>query len=177
LETFTTLKSFVDNPDFPDQRRKKLKTLDFDSIDKPIRGLIGEISELDYCFTLQSCFGHFVYENQKDSHNTSPLPTSPIPGEIEYRIAYIALCLQNNENGETLFAKLKEIRSIDKQYIQFGCADWFWDQQVNSYALQVEPERFKYHDKIDIEYEEALHIEDVRNSFFIGIRNVLSDVS
>ncbi len=39
------------------------------------------------------------------------------------------------------FHDLRQIPAIDPEYIQFGCAEWFWEAQVNSYALQVEPMR------------------------------------
>lgn len=174
METYTESKPFVKNSQFIHQRKNSLKNLDIHSIDKPIKNLISWISELDYCFTLQSCYGHFIHEEQKDSHNTDPLPSSFISGEIEYRIAYIAICLENNLKGKELFRKLKKLSLIDKRYIQFGCANWFWDRQVNSFVLQVEPERFKYKDKATVLYEEALHLEKIRNVFFVKLKNLFS---
>ena len=175
METYTQLKSFVDNPQFNNQRKHSLSELDFNSIDPPIVEMVKNFAKLNFCFTQQCCYGHFVYENQNDHHNTSPLPTSPIPGEIEYRIAYIALCLENSENGKTFLEKLKEVHSIDEQNIQIGCADWFWDQQVNSFVLQVEPERFKYQDKLVTDYQEALHLEKIRNEFFKKLSNIITE--
>jgi len=60
--------------------------------------------------------------------------------------------------------------------VQFCCADWFWKRQVNSYALQVEPERYKTKDKITINFQEALHIENVRNEFFRRIEKIFDIV-
>jgi hypothetical protein len=177
METFTELKSFIDNHDFQYQRNHSLKMLDFGFIDKPIVGLIRRISELDFCFSLQSCYGHFLFQNQNDPHNLSSLSVSYIPGEIEYRIGYIALCIDNSDHGKNFLDKLKVLQSIDERYIQIGCADWFWDQQVNSYVLQVEPERFKYEDKINVTYEEALHLEKIRNSFFIKLIDIICKLS
>jgi hypothetical protein len=173
METFTDSKAFVDNPDFQHQRIRSLKHLNFDVIDSPIQDIIRQISELIYCFTLQSCYGHFVYEDQKDQNNIDQLPTSPILGEIEYRIAYLAFCLENNEDGKALRKKLESLTSIDEHYIQFGCAEWFWQRQVNSFVLQVEPERFKYQDKASVEYEEALHLEKIKNTLFIELRKII----
>lgn len=44
-------------------------------------------------------------------------------------------------------------------------AGWFWRRQVNSYALQVEPDRFKHKDIAILGYKEALYFESVRNKF------------
>jgi hypothetical protein len=174
METFTDLKPFVDNHNFRRQREISLKSLNFDSIDKPILELIKHISSLDFCYTIQSCYGHFIYENQKDRHNISPLPTHPIHSEIEYRIAYLAFCLDYNKDGIGFLKKLEDFSFIDEHNIQFGCADWFWNQQVNTFVLQVEPERFKYLDKVCVDYAEALHLEKIRNKFFMELQNIIS---
>jgi hypothetical protein len=166
METFTEFKSLVKNPLFNQQREKALIQLDINTIDAPIKEMIKAFSNLPYCFTLQSCYGHFLYDNQKNPNNIEPLPESDNISNIEYRIAYIVLCIRNNEQGRMLLQKLKKIPAIDSDYVQFGCADWFWKQQVNSYALQVEPERYKRKDKITVNFQEALHIEKVRNEFF-----------
>jgi len=65
------------------------------------------------------------------------------------------------------------VSSVDSEYIQFGCADWFWERNVNSYALQVEPIRHMRKDQVRIEYGEALHIEKVRGRFFNEIECLL----
>jgi hypothetical protein len=55
----------------------------------------------------------------------------------------------------------------------FCCAEWFWKRQVNSYALQVEPDRFKFEDKAILDYKEALRIEKIRNEFFVRLKELL----
>ena len=166
METYTEFKSLVKNPLFNQQREKALSQLDFNAIDTPIKEIIKNFSNLSYCFTLQCCYGHFLYNDQKNPQNIEPLPKLDNISKIEYRIAYIALCIRNNKQGRMLLQKLKKIPEIDPDYVQFGCGDWFWKQQVNSYALQVEPERYKRKDKTIVNYQEALHIEKVRNEFF-----------
>ena len=166
METFTEFKPLVKNPYFSQQREKALNQLDINAIDTPIKELIKAFSKLPYCFTQQCCYGHFVYDNQKNPKNLEPLPRSDYISKVEYRIAYIALCIQDNKQGRLLLQKLKKIPAIDPDYVQFGCGDWFWQKQVNSYALQVEPERFKRKDEITVNYQQALHIEKVRNEFF-----------
>ncbi|MCD4697689.1 MAG: hypothetical protein K8S16_15805 [Bacteroidales bacterium] len=166
METFTEFKPLVDNPYFLQQRKKALNQLDFNAIDVPIKKIIKAFSNLPYCFTLQCCYGHFLYDKQRNLQNIEPLPNSDNISKVEYRIAYIALCIRNNEQGRTFLQELKKIPAIDPDYVQFGCADWFWEQQVNSYVLQVESEIYKAKDKITVNFQEALHIEKVRNEFF-----------
>ena len=140
LETFTELKELAENPNYQVQRQKSLGDLNDDMIDMPIIDLINGFNKLPYCFTLQSCYGHFVYNDQKDSHNFEPMPIKAALRKVEYRIAYIAFCIENSLLGMELFETLKQITAIDPENIQFCCAEWFWKRQVNSYALQVEPQ-------------------------------------
>lgn len=51
-------------------------------------------------------------------------------------------------------------------FIHLCCAEWFWKRQVNSYALQVQPGRFKHKDSAVLGYREARHVENIRNKFF-----------
>ena len=174
METYTELKEFVENPHYQLQRQQSLGSLTDDMIDAPIVGIINGFNKLSGCFTLQCCYGHFVFNGQKDLHNLDPLPIKDHPARVEYRIAYIGFCLENSVSGRKLFEALKEVPAVDPENVQFCCAEWFWEQQVNSYALQVEPERFKHLDKTVLDYREALHIERVRNEFFIRLEELLS---
>jgi hypothetical protein len=72
-----------------------------------------------------------------------------------------------------LLEALKEITPIEPGNIQFCCAEWFWKRQVNSYALQVQPDRFKRKDSAILDYREALHIEKIRNEFFVHLQKLL----
>lgn len=166
METYAAVKPFVDNPRYDELRGKALSQLDMETIDLPIRGLIAGFARLPYCFTLQSCYGHFLYDGQGDNKNIEPLPASERITTVEYRIAYIALCIQDSPPGRGLFDYLSKIPAIDPDYIQWCSSDWFWDQQVNSYALQVEPDRFKAQDTATVDYREALHIQEVKGKFF-----------
>ena len=173
LETFTEPKELVANARYREQRRQILAALSNDMIDAPIAALIRDLNRLPCCFTLQACYGHFVYAGQSDPQNLAPLPPAGTVAEVAYRIAYIAFCIENNPGGRKLLARLGQIPSQDAGYIQFGCADWFWNRQVNSFALQVEPERFKDRDSVTLDYQEALHVEAVRNVFFARLNEVL----
>ena len=173
METFTEPKALVENPHYQDQKRKCLANLNDDMIDEPIIELINTFNTLPYCFTLQSCYGHFVYSGQNDPQNLEHLPVTDTIARVEYRIAYIAFCIEKSVCGRMLFEALKSIADIDPENIQFCCAEWFWEQQVNSYALQVEPDRFKCEDKAILDYTEALKIEKIRNDFFVQLKKLL----
>ncbi len=175
METFTEVRELAKNPGFQKQRQKILCDLTDDMIDMPIIDLINGFNNLPYCFTLQSCYGHFIYNGQKDSYNLQPLPAKDSISKVVYRIAYIALCIENSFLGKELFEALKKITAIDPENVQFCCADWFWKRQVNSYALQVEPDRFKCQDTAEINFKEALHIEKIRNIFFIRLYELLKN--
>ncbi len=173
METFVGIKKFVPDPAYMEHRKKYQMSLDIDSIDTPIRKIIEGLNNLEDCFTLQSCFGHFIYKGQNDSYNLDPLPISDTITKVEYKIAYLCLCIENSDSGRGLFNALNKITAIDPANIQFGCADWFWNQQVNTYVLQVEPDRFKHKDRAILDYKEALHIEKIRNKFFVQIEKLL----
>ncbi len=173
METYTELKNFVENLHYQMQRQKALGNLTEDMIDVPIIGLINGFNKLPYCFTLQSCYGHFVAGGQADIHNFDPLPATDTTAKVEYRIAYVALCIENSAAGRGLFEALRKTTAIDPENIQFCCAEWFWKQQVNSYVVQVEPDRFKHRDKAILDYQEALYIEKIRNKFFFQLGELI----
>jgi hypothetical protein len=173
METFSALREFVDNPRYHQQRQVALKSLDLSSIDPPIVEIVGGFAKLPYCFTLQSCYGHFLYTRQTNPLNIEPLPLTEGIRSVEYRIAYLALCIEDTKPGRVLLDELREVPSIDPEYVQFGCAEWFWERQVNSYALQVEPNRHRTKDSVRVNYQEALHIEQIRNQFFAQIKKIV----
>jgi len=175
METFTQSKPLVSNPLYQEQRAESLCRLDINTIDAPIIEIIRDFAELPYCFTLQSCYGHFLYNDRNDPRNTEPLTSLDESHTVEYRIAYIALCIQNSESGVELLQDLREFTRIDPEYVQFGCGEWFWERQVNSYALQIEPERYKTKDKAIVSPQEALHIEKVRNQFFDELKRMVQE--
>ena len=173
METFTEPKALVENQHYQEQRQKSLAGLHDGMIDKPIIELINGFNKLPYCFTLQCCYGHFIYSDQNDLHNLEPLPLTDTIPRVEYRIAYSALCIENSDWGRMFFDALKRIADSEPENIQFCCAEWFWKKQVNSYALQVEPDRFKFEDKAILDYKEALKIEKIRNEFFVQLKELL----
>ncbi|MGD8605162.1 MAG: hypothetical protein PVF49_11380 [Anaerolineales bacterium] len=176
METFTKPRGFVTNPDFARQKVETLKSLDPSDLDPPIVDIVADFNRLQYCYTLQICWGHFVYEGQTDIHNLARLPTDPFDGEIDYRLAYIALCLADDQDGKALFDRLAIIPRLDPDYIQFGSADWFWERHLNSYAVQVEPARYQHRDRAQVDFGEALHLQKVRDMFYAEIRLMLNNL-
>jgi hypothetical protein len=179
METFHPAKALVPNPDFTGQRRRWLSGLEDHTIDPPLRPLIRRLNDRPDCFTLQCCYGHFVHAEQPDPHNLAPLPEEAIPPEIDitYRIAYLALCIDDSAPGRALLALLGRLPDLDPGNIQFGSPTWFWRQQVNTYALQVEPERFKYRDQAVLRYGEARRIETLRALVFARLAEALRGIS
>jgi hypothetical protein len=173
VETFANPKEFVENPQFRDQKQKMMAGLSDEMLDAPIIELINSFNLLPYCFTLQCCYGHFVHDRQKDPYNLEPLPVTNTIRSVEYRIAYVAFCIENCASGRMFREALSDIRLADPDNIQFCSAEWFWERQVNSYALQVQPDRFKDKDKSILDYREALLIEKVRNVFFVQLQVLL----
>lgn len=179
--TFTIPKPFVEDPEYRKKKEKSLIELEDilkkNELDLPIKKVIMEINKIPCCFTLQSCYGHFVHLYQKNSNNIVSLSKySSEKIDVLYRIAYVAFCIQDNEPGKLLYEDLKLLVKIDPRYIQFGSSDWFWDQCVNSFVLQVSPERRRYEDKFNIDMEEALYIENVRNKFYQKLRDSIRKI-
>ncbi len=173
METFTELKALTRNPNFQNQRQQAIAKFDPKVIDSPIVDIVKGFAKLPYCFTLQSCCGHFLYRGQDNPHNLDPVPITDTITKVEYRIAYIALVIEESDSGKMLFEYLNRIPQMDSDFIQFGCADWFWKNQVNSYALQVEPKEHMYKDRTWIDYDEALHLERIRELLFAELRRLL----
>ncbi|MDJ0781336.1 MAG: hypothetical protein QNJ22_05160 [Desulfosarcinaceae bacterium] len=174
METFTTVKPLVANPEFASQRRRSQTGLTGTVIDGPLQGLIRDLNALPHCFTLQCCWGHFVHVDQTDPNNLAPLPSHGGPAEVSYRIAYLALCVDNCDSGKRLLALLEALTALSPGTIQLGSATWFWDQQVNTYVLQVMPERFKYRDRAVLPMAEARTVERMRRHCFRRLKAALA---
>jgi hypothetical protein len=59
---------------------------------------------------------------------------------------------------------------IDPEYVQFGSPGWFWDQRVNSYALQVEPAAEQFSDEAQLDADKARLVERIRDLIFQKLR-------
>ena len=69
METFIEPRQFVENPRFSRDRHDTLAALDLRTIDEPIVDIIDGFTALSHCFTLQSCYGHFLYSAKQDIHS------------------------------------------------------------------------------------------------------------
>jgi hypothetical protein len=172
VETFSPPKPFVHNASYSVHRDRTLAALDLAEIDLPLHEIVTAINTLSQCFTLQCCFGHFLHTLQTDPHNMQRLPAQDV-GEVEYRIAYLAVCIEDAAAGHRLRALLEGVPLVAPGYVQFGSPHWFWQRQVNSYALQVEPDRLKDKDVATIGYQEALRVQEVRDLFFRRITEIV----
>lgn len=174
METFTALKPMVADQGYAERRRRCLALLDPAELDPPVAALVAGCNALGFCFTLQSCFGHFLHDNRTHPRDTRPLPKRDPGAEVRYRIAYLALCVQAGAPGRGLIASLGAVRREDPDYIQIGCAQWFWDRHPNSYVLQVAPRRHMRADAMVIPCREARRVERVRNRFFERVAGITS---
>ncbi len=172
METFTEPREFKTNTSYNQARLETIAALDLDSIDEPIVDIISAFADFAFCFPLQSCFGHFICDPEQNIRTLTPVP-KVCAGPVRYRIAYIALCIENSRNGQILHESLAEIPATDPTYIQFGSADWFWERFVNSYILQVEPVGHMGKDEAILEATEARHVQIVRDLFFEKLRNLV----
>ena len=173
METFTEPREFVKHNRYSQDRQEALAALDFGSIDEPIVDIVAGFARLPHCFTLQCCYGHFVCAPEQDPHSLEPIPHG-YAGLVRYRIAYIALCLENSPRGRALRQSLARVQAVDPGYVQFGSADWFWERWTNSYALQVEPAIHMTKDEAVLDCAEALHTQWTRDCFFRELRVLLA---
>ncbi len=172
METYTKTKGFEQHPRYLRDRGNAIAALDLKSIDEPIVDIVSAFARLAHCFPLQSCCGHFICDPKQDILTLDPIPTN-YTGSVRYRIAYIAVCIQNSRSGRVLRDALAKIPTLDPANIQFGSADWFWEQFVNSYVLQVEPAGYMGQDEAILDVKEARQVQMVRNLFFKELKNTL----
>lgn len=93
---------------------------------------------------------------------------------IRYRIAYLAACIEDSPRGHALRDALEAVAALDPSNVQFGSADWFWEQWPNSYVLQVEPAAQRFGDQATLAHAEALHVETLRGTFFDRLRELVA---
>jgi hypothetical protein len=173
VETFTEPREFVENPRYDLDRRNALAALDLNSIDAPIVDIVAGFTALPYCFTLQSCYGHFICAPQQDPHTLEPIPWG-YSGPVRYRIAYMAFCIENSHRGRALQEALAQMPRTVPGYVQFGSAEWFWERWVNAYALQVEPVAHQLEDEAILEPAEAICTQMARDRFFGELGTLLA---
>ncbi len=172
MRTFTQPRPFVESRRYARDREKALKRFDPRSLDPPIRELVTGLNDLAYVFTLQSCFGHFLWAGNLEERTLSRVPTQDC-GVVTYRIAYVAFCLADSKAGRAFRDSLAQVADGDPDYVQFGSAGWFWRRHPNTYAIQVEPARFCHLDKVALDHAEALLVQERRDIFFERLGRML----
>ena len=174
MDTYTPAKSFVAHPEFQSERLAALDGLDITLVDPQLAPLIKNLNRLPYLFTLQCCHGHLFTLDSKEIADFEGYKGSD---EVEYRLAYIAFCIENSPLGRSFLEELKQIPSrLEEHTVHFGSAQWFWDHWVNSYILQVMPLRFKDQDKAVIDLPEAGRIIELRDTFFSNMRDLAASL-
>ena len=77
MQTFTAEKPLVENPDFEQQRAEAHRQLEelirSKDIDLPLVPLLTRFMAVPHCFTIQSCYGHFVHEREPYTRTTARL--------------------------------------------------------------------------------------------------------
>ena len=175
METFAKPRMLVNNPHYDVERSRHIRVLALDNIDEPIRQIVAGFAKLPYCFTLQSCVGHFVSADGPALDSLDPLLKRKV-SHVTYRIAYFAFCIQNSVRGKHLLSNLAKIPSIAPEYVQFGSPDWFWQRQRNSFALQVIPVRFADKDQAIMGYREALRVQKIRDQFIAHLNDLVQSL-
>ena len=151
METFTPPCPFVNHPEYRKDREQTIQSLSQEilknAIDPPLLPLVRECVSIPHCYPLQCCYGHFVHRLAPDPENLVPISSITEPVEpIRYRIAYLALCIEDSRNGRSLYSDLEAMTGLNPVFVQFGSADWFRDRMTNTYCIQLEPERLKEED-------------------------------
>ena len=142
MQTFTAEKPLVENPDSEQQRAEHPSS--FRSCPRrrksiPRSAPFSRFMAAPHCFTIQSCYGHFVHEQEPDIRNTARLePCAGCITRVEYRLACMAFVVRNGGAGQSFLRDLRGMPALEPGNVQFGCAEWFWARQVNSCVVQVE---------------------------------------
>jgi len=174
VETFTEPRALVRHAGYAADRRAALDALDLSAVDPPVADIVEAFLPLPYCFTLQACYGHFLTAPGQDEHSLGPVPEG-YTGSVRYRIAYVAFCSEDTERGRAFLERLSRVPEVEPAYVQFGCADWFWDQWPNSYTLQVEPVAHRFKDQAVLTAGEAMQTQRARDKFFEELRRLLAE--
>lgn len=162
METFIDPKEMIEEAGFSEIRAEILKNLHIPDIDPPIRDIIHTFRSFPHCVTIQCCHGHLLESSVDNDRGL-------------YQIAYLALMLENSPKGREYYNRLAKIAQLDTEFIQWGSAEWFWDNQGlwNSYVIQAEPYRFRHLDRFLMNPSEAMQWHEARTMLFQELRKLL----
>lgn len=165
METFTKARPLVENPNFAGQREAALRALADADLDEPLKDLIADLNRRPCCFTLQCCWGHFLTPDEADEH-TLAAPPARGKAELDYKLAYVAFCVSDDDEGRALRDEIRGLVDAEPRFVQFGSADWFWERQVNSYAIQVAPRNRRKRDRMILDGKQARLLAHARTRMF-----------
>ena len=178
MKTLTPPRPLVTNSGYAADRAAALgdvhAAIEEDALDAAVIDVVRAFLPLPHVFTLQCCHGHFLCEPGQDEHSLAPIPEGHT-GPVRYRIAYVAYCLEDSARGRAFGEALARLTAVDPAHVQYGSADWFWEQWPNSYTLQVEPEEHRLKDQAVLTADEARRTQEVRDRFFSELRRVLAE--
>lgn len=171
METFGPMRPLQADADFAQRRRLALAGLEPDSLDPEMRGPVAGLNRLPHCFTLQCCQGHILVPDQGPPAGWERRPVEPLPPRALYQLAYLALAVRSDRAGGDLLGDLAALAMGEAEFMQLGCADWFWrDQgQVNSYVVQVAPSNRQGLDWFEMDRTEAGAWLRARGRFLAGL--------
>ncbi|MFH1057788.1 MAG: hypothetical protein V1797_03780 [Pseudomonadota bacterium] len=171
METFGPMRPLQADADFAQRRRLALAGLEPGALDPEMRGPVAGLNRLRHCFTLQSCQGHILVPGQGPPAGWERRPVEPPPARALYQLAYLALVVRNGRAGGDLLGDLAALAAGEAEFMQLGCADWFWREQgqVNSYVVQVAPRRRQGLDWFEMDRAEAGAWLRARGRFLAGL--------
>lgn len=177
METFTPPRPMIANPRYAADRAAALvgarTAIEEGAVDAPVVDVVRAFLPLPHVFTLQCCYGHFLCTRGQDEHSLAPIPEGHA-GPVRYRIAYVAFCLEDSARGRAFGETLAGLTAVDPALVQYGSADWFWEQWPDSFALQVEPREHRFKDQAVLTADEARRTQAARDRFFAELRRVLA---
>jgi len=118
---------FVENARYSQERQDTLAALALGSIDEPLMDLVSGFATLSHCFTLQCCYGHFVWKSAKAPHTLERIPSNVV-GPVTYRIAYVAFCIESSRQGRDLRQVLAQLSEAGEAFRTQQARDLFFQR-------------------------------------------------
>lgn len=175
MRTFDTAPPLESDLAFSINRSQSLHLLDLSVIDIPIVDTVYKYSKLECCYPVQSCWGHFdhAYSFWGRGAAVNCLNRGQT---MRYRIAYLALCLDDSEHGAFLLELLRQVPQCVGGSVQFGSAKWFRELHNNIYVVQTAPPHCIYLDSCYIDKKEAQYIHKSRCDMWYYL-DMIADVA
>ncbi len=177
MQAFAEPRGLESNAGFTAQREHALAHLSLEGLDCPLVDLVQRLTAVPWCFPVESCCGHFVIldgDHRRVLDRLPPLGASA--KRVLYRVAYVALCIDDDPAGRELLRDLQAVPSIAPEQIQFGCVDHLWRRQVNTFVLQVVPWAHRFVDDVILSPAEARDVDEARSWYFARLDDLVRDL-